>query len=108
MATNGKAPQEITVPVLTDLDVESEAVQDILKYAGHLIRAAKEDRLAAVICQHNDSNKMSTILCYTYPMGEDGKLGYIPIGQLFDDSSESWTNLTPPTSGIQTANGTQS
>ena len=94
--SNGEI-KEISVPLLTDLDINSEPIQDIIRYASYLIKAAKEDRLAAVVCQHGDSSKLSTVLCYTYDVEGSKQLGYIPVGMLFDSTSEAWNNLSPPT-----------
>ena len=99
-ANNGQDQTGVQVPILTDIDVNDEKIQSILKYAGHLIRAAKEDSLAAVVCKHDDSDNLSTVLCYVYTTEDDQHTNYVPMAMLFGGAGDAWNNLVPPTAGI--------
>lgn len=86
---------DLIVPVLTDLSVSDSPAKEIVQYAGYMIRAAKDDRLALVLCTHQDTGELVTVLCGMEQVAE-GRVSYIPYAMLFGEGAEPWTNFVPP------------
>lgn len=88
----------INVPLLADKKPE-EAKQE-LALAGELIRAAQENRLALIIGKHHETDKEGVIMCAMNPT-DDGMAQYIPLGMLFTDDFQGWTEYNPPKCALE-------
>ena len=84
------------VYVWSDENIETGYTKTAAAMTAALVRAAKEDRLVAMVCTKEGSEDKSTVLCMMTHLADTGNTSCIPMGQVFDDAFMSWQAMTPP------------
>lgn len=81
----------VMVPLLADRPTEELKLE--MERAAALIAAAKEDRLALVVCQDLNENEVLVLAS-----GNDHTL--VPLAELYATTNLSWMELVPPEAAV--------
>lgn len=93
--------QNIQVPILTDLPLDSEIAKEAVAITSRIIQAAMSGNLTSVICTHEAENYKANILCITARDPDSNTVSYAPVCVVFDGANTSWTKYSPPNATIQ-------
>lgn len=91
-----QAPQGTKVYIWSDESIEEGYTKNAAAMTAELVRAAKEDRLVTMICNHSDSDEKATVLSVLTTLADTGKVSCVPLAQMFDNGWTPWTGMLPP------------
>lgn len=95
-------PSEGTkVYIWSDEDMGTGYTKVAVELTAELIRAARDDRLVALVCTHNDApGEKSTVLCISTTIADTGRHQFVPMAQLFDTHWAPWPTMVPPACSV--------
>lgn len=88
--------QDIQVPMISDIDANSEEAKPYVAVAAELIRAARDGRLVSIMFGRDDGSK-ELVFASAMIDDETGQKGYLPIAvSLVNSLEEAMSELIPP------------
>ena len=90
------------VLLLSDEPKDTPEMQRAIQMSAALISAAREDRLASIVCTDKDGY-YAVVLCAMFPDENGNTASYVPIARQFDPHYNAWTEMHPPKCALPVA-----